>query len=59
MSTTNVTAKFVDLCNYQEQSKEKHKSQNIIVEADSNSSIPNDSTNSIDHTGYCTGRLYV
>ncbi|KAL3982590.1 hypothetical protein ACH3XW_47730 [Acanthocheilonema viteae] len=54
MSTTNVAAKFVNLHDYQEQSREKHKSQNNFVETGSNSSIPNDSTNSIDHTEYYT-----
>lgn len=59
MSTASATAKSVNLHDYQEQSKEKSKSQNSVVETDSNSSVLNDSTNSIDHTGYSTGRSYL
>uniref|UniRef100_A0A0R3RUZ2 Lebercilin domain-containing protein n=1 Tax=Elaeophora elaphi TaxID=1147741 RepID=A0A0R3RUZ2_9BILA len=56
MSTTSATGKFVNLHNYQEQSKEKYKSQSSVARADSNSSVPNNSTNSIDHTRYYTAK---
>ncbi|KAM3725702.1 IQ domain-containing protein [Dirofilaria immitis] len=54
MSATSTAAKLINVHDYYEQSKKKNKSRNSIVEADSNSSVPNDSTNSIDHTGYNT-----
>ncbi|CAG9531664.1 unnamed protein product [Cercopithifilaria johnstoni] len=51
MSTINTASKFVDLHDYQGQSKEKHKSHNNVIKADSYNSVPNDSINSIDRTG--------
>uniref|UniRef100_A0A915PIV9 Shugoshin C-terminal domain-containing protein n=1 Tax=Setaria digitata TaxID=48799 RepID=A0A915PIV9_9BILA len=51
MCSTNAAPKF-SLQNCQEQPKGKKKPQNNF-EADSTSSVPNGSANSIDHTEYC------
>ncbi|EJW80241.1 hypothetical protein WUBG_08849 [Wuchereria bancrofti] len=51
MSATSAAAKFANLHDYQGQSKER-KPQSGVVEADSSSSVPNNSINSIDHTAY-------
>uniref|UniRef100_A0A2K6W1M7 Lebercilin domain-containing protein n=1 Tax=Onchocerca volvulus TaxID=6282 RepID=A0A2K6W1M7_ONCVO len=56
MPTINAATKLVSLSDYHEESKEKNKSRNSVVETDSNSSAPNHSTNSIDHTGYYTAK---
>ncbi|VDK80079.1 unnamed protein product [Litomosoides sigmodontis] len=50
MSTRNVVAKFVNLHDYQEHSEGKHKSRHSVAKADNNGLVPNNSTNSTDHT---------
>ncbi len=54
MLATSAAAKFANLHD-QRQSKE-NKSQSSVAEADSSSSAPNNSINSIDHTAYYIGK---
>ncbi|OZC10262.1 hypothetical protein X798_02569 [Onchocerca flexuosa] len=56
MPATNAAATLVNLSDYHEESKEKNKSRNSVVEATGNSSAPDHPTNSIDHTGYYTAK---